>query len=198
MSIQAKKRYVYLVTPDWEPDHQLGGPYSDDLLGRRVLEARDEIAATLCVDSAKFSLEVLTENTVELLRSATRPYVWCDFSTINTTKHPVGTTVICRYRVPTDVQPWVSPILIGTIEEPGTDPAAWNGSNSEASYCTETQKARVRYGSGEFSHHPRGGVVYDTVCDLYAVSPDIHTLSERERVLRVLGPKALATYDFYN
>lgn len=64
-----------------------------------------------------------------------------------------GDKVICLYRIPCSHQWWIAPIRVGIVEEPGTDPAHWNGSNSEADYCRLAGKTRVRYSFGAMQDH---------------------------------------------
>lgn len=61
-----------------------------------------------------------------------------------------GTLVICTYRIPVrpDWEIWTGPLWVGEIEEPGTDPAQWNGDNSEAFYCEHCNRKRVRWPFG--------------------------------------------------
>ena len=80
------------------------------------------------------------------------------------TEHPElvpGTLVICRYRMSSE--PPRIPLWIGIIEEPGEDPAEWNGTNSEKYYCTLCKKARVRY---------TFGIAYDTIETLTPISSE--------------------------
>jgi hypothetical protein len=60
----------------------------------------------------------------------------------------------------------------------GPIPPDWNGSNSEAHYCTVTGKVRVNYGA--FVQHDRAD-------SLHAVGGDVLEMSHAERVLRFLG-----------
>ena len=59
-----------------------------------------------------------------------------------------GTLVICKYRL----------LWVGTVEEPGDDPAQWNGRNSERHYCEVTGTVRVRYPFG-VQHDSRESLV---------------------------------------
>lgn len=97
-----------------------------------------------------------------------------------------GTPVVCRYRMPSAIQPWVAPIWVGTIEEPGDDPAQWNGHNSERAYCLTTKKARVRYPFG---------VMHDSVDMLIAITPEEAALTPIEKVRRFLGEEAAACWE---
>jgi hypothetical protein len=57
----------------------------------------------------------------------------------------VGDQVICTYRCPTPHQWWIHPWWVGVIEEPSTDVASWNGTNSEAYWCANFLYIKVRY-----------------------------------------------------
>jgi len=97
-----------------------------------------------------------------------------------------GTLVLCQYRLPSVVQPWLHDIHIGVIEEAGTDPAAWNGTNSEQEYCTTTGSARVRYPFG---------VQHDSIRSLIPITPEQAALPGREKIALFLGEQALKNYD---
>ncbi len=56
-----------------------------------------------------------------------------------------GDLVLCSYRLPTPWQFWIHPVHVGVIREPGDDPAAWNGHNSEQAYCEATARLPVEY-----------------------------------------------------
>lgn len=85
-----------------------------------------------------------------------------------------GDKVCCSYRLPTPHQWWSpSQVWVGTVEEPGTDKAAWNGHNSEAHYCDICRKVWVRYS---------WGVQHDSAASLFP-SPqpeDFHVRSQEE------------------
>ena len=97
-----------------------------------------------------------------------------------------GTLVICRYRMPSPLQPWVAPIWIGVIEEPGDDPAQWNGRNSERTYCLDGKKSRVRYPFG---------VMHDHRDALIPITPEQAVLSPLEKVALFLGEEARACWE---
>jgi hypothetical protein len=60
-----------------------------------------------------------------------------------------GDKVCCCYRLPTVHQWWVAPkVWVATVLEPGNDPAAWNGHNSERDYCERTKKMKLLYSFG--------------------------------------------------
>jgi hypothetical protein len=56
-----------------------------------------------------------------------------------------GQLVVCRYRLPSELQPWIHDVHIGEVVEPGDDPAAWNGRNTECEYCELAGVVPVRY-----------------------------------------------------
>lgn len=68
-----------------------------------------------------------------------------------------GDIVICDYRLPCPRQHWLGEIKVGVVIEPGDDPAAWNGRNSERSYCELCGKLPIRYS---------WGIMHDSVCNL--------------------------------
>ena len=55
-----------------------------------------------------------------------------------------GTLVICTDRMPSALQPWMHEFYVGEVQEPGDDPGAWNGHNSERAYCEAIGKVPVR------------------------------------------------------
>lgn len=57
----------------------------------------------------------------------------------------VGDLVIATYRLPTPHQHWLHHVRVGRVVEPGTDPAAWNGHNSEADYCRDCGYTALEY-----------------------------------------------------
>lgn len=48
-----------------------------------------------------------------------------------------GTLVVCKYRMPNDLQPWVAPIHVGRVVEPN--------SKEERIYCELTGNIPVQY-----------------------------------------------------
>lgn len=82
-----------------------------------------------------------------------------------------GTLVFCKYRS----------IWVGTIEEPGDDPAQWNQRNSERVYCETCKVTRVRY---------EWGVMHDTTSALIPITPEVAALTPIERVELLLGKEA--------
>lgn len=103
----------------------------------------------------------------------------------NTTLTP-GTLVLCSYRLPSVLQPWIHEFHIGVIEEPGTDASQWNRHNTEAEYCAATGTARVRYGTS---------VQHDGVDSLIPITPEQAVLSHRDKVATFLGEEASRHYD---
>lgn len=72
----------------------------------------------------------------------------------------IGDYVTCEYRsMPSENQPWIHPVHVGVILEAGTDPKAWNGSNSEAVFCGIAGVVKVQYfdvdGKPSFTQHDR-------------------------------------------
>jgi hypothetical protein len=64
-----------------------------------------------------------------------------------------GELVVCRYRMPSVLQPWIHSIYVGTVEEPGDDPALWNGSNSERHYPQYFIRSRTKSSKGTQRRH---------------------------------------------
>jgi hypothetical protein len=98
-----------------------------------------------------------------------------------------GELVVCEYRMPSVLQPWIHPIYVGTVEEPGDDPARWNGSNSERYYCELTGTVPVRYEGGWRQH--------DFADRLSRITPEEAAMSHPEKVARFLGQEALANLE---
>ena len=103
-----------------------------------------------------------------------------------TEKLTPGTLVVCDYRMPTAWQPWLHEIHVGTVEEPGDNPAEWNGHNSERYYCQTCIYTRVRYAFG---------VQHESSPSLIPITPEQAALPHREKVALFLGPEALRTLD---
>jgi hypothetical protein len=97
-----------------------------------------------------------------------------------------GTLVVCKYRMPSALQPWVAPIWVGMIEEPGNNSAEWNGTNSEQYYCTQHKRARVLYPFG---------VMHDHRDSLIPITPEQAALSPIEKVALFLGQEARACWE---
>lgn len=92
-----------------------------------------------------------------------------------------GTLVVCDYRMPSAIQPWLGTVHVGVVEPAGTDSSTWNGTNTEAHYCRVTGKVRVNYGS--FVQHDRAD-------SLHAVGGEVLDMSHAERVRHFLGEVA--------
>ena len=103
-----------------------------------------------------------------------------------TEKLTPGTLVVCDYRMPTPWQPWLHEIHVGTVEEPGDDPAAWNGHNSERVYCQDCGYTKVRYD---------WNVWHERATSLIPITPEQAALPHREKVALFLGPEAARTLD---
>jgi hypothetical protein len=98
-----------------------------------------------------------------------------------------GQLVVCAYRMPSALQPWIHPIYVGVVQEPGDDPAAWNGANTERAYCLGTGKVPVRY-EGRWLQH-------DAASALIPITRREATLSHTGKVHRFLGAEAAAMLD---
>lgn len=97
-----------------------------------------------------------------------------------------GTLVVCQYRMPSVVQPWIHEIQVGVVVQPGIDPEQWNGSNSEQSYCELTGTVPVQYA---------WGIQHDKIDSLMAISDEEAKYSFREKIAYFLGRVALTNYD---
>jgi hypothetical protein len=105
--------------------------------------------------------------------------------------------VVCDYRLPSPLQPWVSGIHIGRVLEPSDDPAAWNGHNSERDYCQLTNHVPVAYCQDYPCHacQDRGGFhQYDHAGALTKITPEQATLPLADKIRVFLGEEALARY----
>ncbi len=92
-----------------------------------------------------------------------------------------GTLVICTYRMPSALQPWMHEFYVGVVQEPGDDPGAWNGHNSERAYCEATGRVPVRYRA----------VAHEPATNLRRITTEEAAMSHPEKVLRFLGEEAL-------
>jgi hypothetical protein len=107
-----------------------------------------------------------------------------------------GQLVVCRYRLPSELQPWIHDVHIGEVVEPGDDPATWNGHNSERDYCEMTGKVPVLY-CGRFScftcreRHPDGFRQHDGSDSLIPITAEDAALPFPGKVLRFVGREAL-------
>ncbi len=107
-----------------------------------------------------------------------------------------GQLVVSRYRLPSELQPWIHDIHIGEVVEPGDDPATWNGSNSERYYCEIAGLVPVLYCARfpcfycrETQHE--GFRAHDGADSLIRVTPKEAALSFPAKVLRFIGIEAL-------
>jgi hypothetical protein len=105
----------------------------------------------------------------------------------------VGALVVCTHRMPSRWQPWLHDIYVGRVELPGTNPAAWNGHNSELDYCISTGRIPVTYGSFR-QHDPPGGSFrqHDPLGTLIPITAEQAELPHEEKVALFLGPEARA------
>ena len=104
--------------------------------------------------------------------------------------------MVCRYRLPSEHQPWIHGIHIGEVVEPGDDPATWNGHNSEREYCELARVVPVRYCrrfscSGCRARHPEGFLQHDGADALTRITEEEAGLSLPAQVLRFIGLEAL-------
>jgi hypothetical protein len=95
-----------------------------------------------------------------------------------------GQLVVCTYRMPSVLQPWIHPIYVGVVQEPGDDPAAWNGANTERAYCLRTATVPVRY-EGRWLQH-------DAANSLILITTEEAAFSHAGKVRRFLGVQAAA------
>jgi hypothetical protein len=93
-----------------------------------------------------------------------------------------GELVVCSYRMPSVLQPWIHPVYVGTVEEPSDDPRLWNASNSERYYCELTGTVPVRYEGGWRQ--------LDSADRLIRITPVEAAMSHQDRVRRFLGREA--------
>ena len=107
-----------------------------------------------------------------------------------------GQLVVCRYRLPSELQPWIHDVHIGEVVEPGADPAKWNGYNSERYYCEITVTVPVLY-CGRFpcftcrERYPDGFRQHDRADDLIRIRAEDAALPFPAKVLRFVGLEAL-------
>jgi hypothetical protein len=97
-----------------------------------------------------------------------------------------GTLVLCRYRLPHTLQPWIARFHVGVVEAPSDDPAQWNDRISERQYCEKYKRARIRY---DF------GVQHEDIGSLIPITSEQAALSHREKIALFLGDEALRNYD---
>jgi hypothetical protein len=107
-----------------------------------------------------------------------------------------GQLVVCRYRLPGELQPWIHDVHIGEVAEPGDDPAAWNGHNSERDYCNLTGKVPVLY-CGRFpcftcrERYPGGFRQQGSADSLIRITAEDASLPFPAKVRRFVGLQAL-------
>jgi hypothetical protein len=107
-----------------------------------------------------------------------------------------GTLVVCRYRLPSELQPWLHGVHIGEVVELGDDPATWNGHNSERAYCELAGVVPVLW-CGRFpcftcrQRHPEGFRQHDSTDALIAITEEEPSLPFPAQVLRFVGLEAL-------
>lgn len=106
-----------------------------------------------------------------------------------------GTKVVCTYRMPSVHQPWIHPVYIGVIQEPGDDPADWNGKNSERTYCEACEVLPVRYYTNFPYDLDDSFLQHDHIEDLVVVTDKQANLSHPEKVLEFLGEEAMRNYN---
>lgn len=104
-----------------------------------------------------------------------------------------GDLVVCSYRMPSVHQPWIHPVWIGAVQEPGDDPEEWNGHNSERHFCEQTGRLPVRY----YNPLDRSDcfVRHDDIDSLSLISEEDAQLTGAEAVGRFLGQEALANWN---
>ena len=105
--------------------------------------------------------------------------------------------VVCAYRLPSPIQPWVGGVHVGRVLEPGDDPADWNGHNSERDYCQHTNRVPVAYcqdypcgtcqQEGGFQQH-------DDADALTKIGAEQAALPVADKIRPFLGEDALAHY----
>jgi hypothetical protein len=104
--------------------------------------------------------------------------------------------VVCRFRLPSELQPWIHDVHVGEVVEVEDDPANWNGHNSERYYCETTGKVPVLY-CGRSScftcreQYPGGFVQHDSADALITISAEEAAETFPAKVLRFVGIEAL-------
>jgi hypothetical protein len=107
-----------------------------------------------------------------------------------------GQLVVCQYRLPHEVQPWIHGVHIGEVVEPGDDPAQWNRHNSERTYCETTDHVPVLY-CARFpcstcrERYPKGFRQHDAADSLIRITAEEAGMPFPRQVLRFVGTKAL-------
>ena len=105
--------------------------------------------------------------------------------------------VVCAFRLPSPVQPWVGGVHIGRVLEPGDDPADWNGHHSERDYCQLTNRVPVAYYQDDpcGSCQQAGGFQqHDPADALTKITAEQAALPVADKIGLFLGEDALARY----
>jgi hypothetical protein len=103
--------------------------------------------------------------------------------------------VVCAFRLPSPIQPWVGGFHVGRVLEPGDDPAHWNGHNSERDYCLHTNRVPVAYCQDDPSDscQQEGGFQqHDPADSLTKITAEQAALSVADKIRLFLGEDALA------
>jgi hypothetical protein len=105
--------------------------------------------------------------------------------------------VVCSYRLPSPLQPWLGGIHIGRVLEPSDDPAAWNGHHSQRDYCQLTNQVPVAYcqDSPCQACQDEGGFrQYDHADALTKITAAQAALPLADKIRLFVGQDALARY----
>ncbi len=108
-----------------------------------------------------------------------------------------GDLVVCAFRLPSPVQPWVGGVHVDQVLEPGDDPAGWNGRNSERDYCQATNLVPVAYCQAYpcgTCRRERGFQQHDPADALTTITAGQAALPAADKVRLLLGEDALARY----
>lgn len=92
-----------------------------------------------------------------------------------------GDLVLCDYRAPSALQPWLHEFHVGIVAEPTDEPALWNGHNSERHYCELTGCVVVEYRFGRMHERPDA---------LRRITTEEAELDHADKVRRFLGEVA--------
>ncbi len=105
--------------------------------------------------------------------------------------------VVCTYRLPRPLQPWVGGIHIGRVVEPSDNPAHWNGRNSERDYCQLTNQVPVAYCQNypcQACQDHGGFRQYDHADALTKITTEQARLPLADKIRLFLGEEALARH----
>jgi hypothetical protein len=91
-----------------------------------------------------------------------------------------GQLVVCTYRMPSALQPWIHRIYVGRVEEP-KEYSPWRSSTTERQYCELTGKVPVNYG---------GVRQLDGADALVVITAEEAAMPHAEQVRRFLGEEA--------